>query len=156
MSTTGHPGLPTAITERRKTPQPIRDEAFRLWISYGRSWLAVARTLNCNEKTLREWGKQDNWEHRRQSDLVAALPGIRQESDVALLLAHHDACIRIQQIAHEAAHNGTKLDYRDVQSLTAIIDRGLRILGITPLTSSSPTDLSSLTDEELLALTREG
>jgi hypothetical protein len=132
MSETGSTGNAAAIVKGQRTPDIVRDEAFRLWLSYGRSWVAAARVLDCDEKTLRRWGKEGGWEQRRQLELQAALPGMRLESDVAGILAEHDARIRLQQIAHDAAHHGVKADHREVDAL-------VKIVSIAPTTHALPT-----------------
>jgi hypothetical protein len=99
---------------------------------------------------VRNWAKADGWEQRRQSELQAALPGMRLESDVAGILAEHDARIRLQQIAHDAAHNGVKADHREVDALVKIVSIAPTSHAI-PTTTDTPTSaLDTLTPQEVI------
>ena len=154
MDDAGIPDKPTLLKRGSRTPDIVRDEAFRLWLAYGRSWVAVSRVLGCDESTLRKWGKAENWEQRRVTELAAALPGMRRESDVSLLIARHDASIRLQQIAHDAAHNGIAPNHKEVVSLSLIVDRGTLVQPAHQPPHDDDLDLLSLSDAELLALER--
>jgi hypothetical protein len=123
MDKAGNSSIRVVAGRGHKTPDIVRDEAFRLWLNYGRSWTAVARLIDCDESTLRRWGKADNWEARRLTELANALPGMRQEADVSREIASYEASIRLQQIAHDAAHNGIPPSVKEVDALTRIVDR---------------------------------
>ena len=164
MSETGSTGKVVPIVKGHRTPDLVRDDAYRRWVAYGRSWVAVARELGCDEKTLRRWGKEDDWEARRQADLGKALPGIRAESAVSATIMGLDALVRLQQIAHAAAHDGIKPDYREVDALVKIA----AVAGFSPSrpnlpdthaiapTTDQPTeDDATLTPEERLERARQ-
>lgn len=106
------------------TPDDVKEDAFRLWIELGRSWRLVSRQTGIPERTLYTWGREGQWQERRQQEAQAFLPGAFAESAIALRLAAHNAAVRLQQIAYEAKELGIKPDRNEVQALSLIVDRG--------------------------------
>lgn len=118
------------------TDQETKDEAFRLWIELGRSWVAVSRRCGIPESTLRNWGVTESWEQRRSDQARAFMPGKKVETAVALRLAAYSASIRLQQLSNDSLELGTKLDPKEVDALTKIVAAG----GYSSIGSRSPLD----------------
>ncbi len=147
-----------ALTQQgRPTPEETKDEAFRLWIAYGRSWKRVNEQTGIAVSTLHSWADNDNWEQRRHDQAAAFLPGMATETAIALRMGSHYASVRLQQIMYEAAEHGVKPDTKEVQALSLAIDRG----GHSPVGNktapeiqlSSTTTRRTYTKQELAKMT---
>lgn len=134
---TGMPDNVVSLTSRGKPTEPeVKEEAFRLWVSYGRSPKRVSEKLGIDERTIHRWRVADGWEERRQNEAAAFLPGATVEGAIALRLAAHNAAILLQQMTFEAMEHGTPIDDRQAKALTAIAQAG----GYAPSHNTSPVD----------------
>lgn len=142
----------------RPTDPAVKEDAFRLWVQYGRSVRLVSRQMNIEERTLFRWRNEERWEERRKDEAAAFLPGMFTESAIAARMAAHSASVRLQQIMYEAEAFGTKPDIKEVQALTLAMDRG----GFSPTgTKGAPQvktestalerlpEIAALSDDEL-------
>lgn len=130
----------------RETEIEVIQEAFRLWIENGRSTRVVAQTLGCDQRTVQRWAKDNQWEIRRIEQAQSFLPGARAETAFALKLAAHNAAIRLQQIAFDAAETGQAPNVKEVQALALIVDRG----GYSPTGNKSPLDGSEIGSSDVI------
>lgn len=129
--------MPSKLTvSGRATDAEVREEAFRLWVAYGRSARRVAERLDCSPQTICNWRDSGNWEQRRQLEAQAFLPGATVEGAIALRLAAHNAAIRLQQITYDNLEHGTPIDDKEVKALTSIAAIG----GYSPTGTKSPID----------------
>ena len=120
----------------RPTDEETREEAFRLWVAYGRSARKVAERLDCSPQTVCNWRDDGQWEQRRQLEAQAFLPGATVEGAIALRIAAHNAAIRLQQITYDNLEHGTPIDDKEVKALTSIAAIG----GYSPTGNKSPID----------------
>jgi len=118
------------------TDPAVKEEAFRLWIEYGRSVRRVSERMGLEERTIYRWKAADKWEERRQQEAAAFIPGASVEGAIALRLAAYNAARRLQQLTYDNLENGTPLDDREVKSLVAIASIG----GYAPNANRNPTD----------------
>jgi len=130
------PIAPRLTTPGRDTSPEVKEDAFRLWVSYGRSAKKVAEQIGCSESTVHKWRVEEGWEQRRQLEAQAFLPGATVEGAIALRLAAHNAAIRLQQITYDNLENGTRIDDKEVKALTSIAAIG----GYSPTGNKSPID----------------
>jgi hypothetical protein len=154
--------LSALVRHGARTDPKVKLACFRLWVENGRSYRRSSELSGIPEPTLRNWGVTEDWEQRRRDQAHAFLPGVTTESAIGLKLAAHNAIIRLQQIAFDAAEYATEPRLREVQALLGIVDRA----GFSPIGARNPveiattqprkrTNFASLSPDELLARERD-
>lgn len=145
------------VTVGRETDDEVKNEAFRLWIEYGRGWKRVSEATGIAIRTLHHWGTVDKWEQRRIEQAQAFMPGVGAETSFSLRLAAHNASRMLQQLSFDAVEHGVPLDLKQVQALTLIVDRGgfspvgARAQPFVDLKSQLAATAGTLSDDDLVA-----
>ena len=138
------------------TPQEIKDDVFRIWVEYGRSWALVSKQTGVEVRTLHNWAKADKWDERRAQEAEAFLPGTRTETAIAAQLARHNATVRLQQIAFDAKEHGKKPDLQEVQALKLIAQLGEKVQDVPRASKPKQRrDYRTLDADQLSAAERE-
>lgn len=149
--------LGSLVRHGAPTDQAVKDEAFRLWIEYGRSWKRTSEATGIGESTLHLWAERENWQEKRAAFASVAAQGYLTETAFSRQAAAHYATIRLQQLAYDEAVNGIKADLNTVKAMTLIasLDVNARSIKagpaeITPPQSTETAELRNLSPDELM------